>query len=98
MTETIYKPIEEVARKFSVGPATIRTWIRSGAIPRNTFVRAGNTYRFDVDAVTRALMEGHEPEEQAPLGSTPYNQYLPEADSIEDPLDLQAIADLDDDV
>jgi hypothetical protein len=44
---------------------TLRSWVRTGAIPRETYIRAGQTYRFhlaDVEAHLRGLRIG-EPEE-----------------------------------
>ena len=54
MTEP-FVPIEGVAKHFAVSISTIRAWIRQGHIPRNTYVKIGNTYRFKQSAVDEAL-------------------------------------------
>ena len=49
-----YVPIEDVAKHFSVSISTIRAWVRQKEIPDNTYIKVGNTYRFNVDAVSDA--------------------------------------------
>jgi predicted site-specific integrase-resolvase len=50
-----YVPIEAVADKFSVSISTVRSWIRKGFIPRNSYIKAGNTYRFKLDEIESNL-------------------------------------------
>lgn len=50
-----YVKIGDVAAEFSVSVSTIRKWIREDKIPRDTYIKAGRTYRFNIDAVTKAL-------------------------------------------
>jgi len=50
-----FVPIEEVAKHFTVSVSTIRAWVRQGHIPKNTYIKVGNTYRFAVDDVSVAL-------------------------------------------
>tara|TARA_B100000131_G_scaffold122660_1_gene119777 strand:+ start:6361 stop:6624 length:264 start_codon:yes stop_codon:yes gene_type:complete len=50
-----YVKIGDVADEFSVSVSTIRKWIRENKIPRNTYIKAGRTYRFSIDEVTKAL-------------------------------------------
>ena len=50
-----YVPIESVADKFSVSISTVRSWIRKGFIPRNCYIKAGNTYRFKLDEIESSL-------------------------------------------
>ena len=60
MTETKEKSpfvtIETLAQYFSVSVSTIRAWVRQGYIPDDTFIKLGNTYRFNRAAVSEALM------------------------------------------
>jgi len=61
-----YVNIEELSRYVGVTITTLRSWVRTGAIPRETYIRAGQTYRFhlaDVEAHLRGLRIG-EPEEE----------------------------------
>lgn len=48
-------PIEVLARHFTVSVSTVRGWLRQGHIPKDTYVKIGNTYRFNVPAVVQAL-------------------------------------------
>ncbi len=50
-----FVPIEELAKHFSVSVSTIRAWVRQGNIPKDTYVKVGNTYRFCVGDVSKAL-------------------------------------------
>lgn len=68
MTETKDKSpfvtIESLAQYFCVSVSTIRAWVRQGHIPENTYIKLGNTYRFNRDAVQQALMSMQKEEEQ----------------------------------
>lgn len=57
--------IESLAQYFCVSVSTIRAWVRQGHIPENTYIKLGNTYRFNRDAVEQALMGMHKEEEGA---------------------------------
>lgn len=48
-------PIETVARHFTVSVSTIRAWLRAGHIPADTYVKIGNTYRFQISGIVAAL-------------------------------------------
>jgi excisionase family DNA binding protein len=50
-----FVPIEEVAKHFTVSVSTIRAWVRQGHIPKDTYIKVGNTYRFSIDNVAAAL-------------------------------------------
>ena len=50
-----YVPIEELSKHLAVSISTVRGWIRKHDIPENTYIRVGNTYRFNIDAVVNAL-------------------------------------------
>ena len=73
MTETKDKSpfvtIESLAQYFCVSVSTIRAWVRQGHIPETTYIKLGNTYRFNRAAVEVALMgmhkEGEEPTQDA---------------------------------
>ena len=51
-----FVPIEQVAKHFTVSLSTIRAWVRQGKIPPNTYIKVGNTYRFNVADVEGALV------------------------------------------
>jgi len=55
MESSQFVPIEALGKKFSVSLATIRSWVRQGYIPKSAYIKVGNTYRFDVEAVVEAL-------------------------------------------
>jgi len=68
MTETKEKSpfvtIENLAQYFCVSVSTIRAWVRQGYIPENTYIKLGNTYRFNRDTVEQALMGMNKEEEE----------------------------------
>lgn len=53
-----YLPIDALADTLSVKVNTIRTWVRQGFIPKSTYIKVANTYRFNVPQVIEALQEG----------------------------------------
>ena len=55
MSQEPFVPIETLAKHFTVSVSTIRAWLRQGYIPSDTYVKIGNTYRFNVSAVVQAL-------------------------------------------
>ena len=56
-----FVPIEEVSKHFSVSISTIRACIRQQHIPKSAYLKVGNTYRFRISDVTKAL----KPEEES---------------------------------
>jgi excisionase family DNA binding protein len=62
--------IESLAQYFCVSVSTIRAWVRQGHIPENTYIKLGNTYRFNRAAVQDALMAMQKEEETAPRKDT----------------------------
>jgi hypothetical protein len=55
MSQGPFVPIEECAKHFTVSVSTIRSWIRQGFIPKDTYLKIGLTYRFDLSAIIKAL-------------------------------------------
>jgi excisionase family DNA binding protein len=55
MSEERLVTIEELAKHFSISTSTARSWVRTGAIPEDTYIRVGQTYRFHIPTVSRAL-------------------------------------------
>lgn len=49
--------IENLAQYFCVSVSTIRAWVRQGHIPEETYIKLGNTYRFNRDLVSEALTQ-----------------------------------------
>jgi excisionase family DNA binding protein len=66
-TETPFVTIEVVAKRFIVSVATVRTWVKTGAIPKHTYLKIGNTYRFNLPEVEAALTGGQKAPEQLEL-------------------------------
>lgn len=74
MSQEPFVPIETLAKHFTVSVSTIRAWLRQGYIPSDTYVKIGNTYRFNVSAVVQALsakpkddVKMIEPEQDEPI-------------------------------
>lgn len=59
----MFVPIEKVARHFTVSVSTIRAWVRQNKVPSDTYIKVGNTYRFNLDAVEAALVKARSAEE-----------------------------------
>ena len=56
MQEASYVTLDELASHVGVKISTVRQWVKRGYIPRNTYIKAGSTYRFclkDVEASLR---------------------------------------------
>jgi len=62
-----FVPIEALAKHFSVSVSTIRAWVRQVHIPKDTYIKVGNTYRFSIDDVSVALTKKDTPK---PTSST----------------------------
>jgi excisionase family DNA binding protein len=71
MSSQEYVPIEAVADRFAVSVSTVRSWIRKDHIPRNTYIKAGNTYRFVLEDIEKALRQ-EDPADQK-QGELPFN-------------------------
>ena len=50
-----FVPIEDLSKHLSVSVSTIRAWVRRGHIPKDTYIKVGNTYRFSIEGVSIAL-------------------------------------------
>jgi len=55
MSETTYVTIDKLAEHFGLAVTTLQKWVKTGNIPRWTYVKAGQTYRFNLRAVEQAL-------------------------------------------
>ena len=63
--------IKEIAKHFSVSISTIRAWVRQGYIPKNTYIKVGNTYRFSITDVCNALANTGSSDTKEPDSATP---------------------------
>jgi hypothetical protein len=50
-----FVPIEDLAKHFTVSVSTVRAWVRQGLIPKETYIKMGNTYRFSISKVVDSL-------------------------------------------
>jgi|TARA_R100000951_G_C2626399_1_gene176137 transposase len=80
--------IREVAQHFMVSERLIRNWMKQGRIPKNTYIHIGQTYRYDLNAVSQALLS--DLNEDAP--DTTWDEVSPEDTRVEVP-DLDADED-----
>jgi len=97
MSNERFVPIEELAKHFTVSVSTIRSWVRQGHIPADTYIKVGNTYRFSVSSVSNALTSvDSEPQNDSVIDETSVDEevYTP---VVEDD-DPQFELDLDDDL
>jgi hypothetical protein len=61
-----FVPIEDLAKHFTVSVSTVRAWVRQSYIPKDTYLKIGNTYRFNVSKVVAALSNIPKDEPEAP--------------------------------
>lgn len=54
-TQTPFATMELAAKHFLVSPSTFRSWVRTGIVPKDTYIQLGSVFRFDLPAVTAAL-------------------------------------------
>ena len=87
-----FVPIEDVAKHFSVSISTVRAWVRQKHIPKSTYVKIGNTYRFRVGDVADALTTA---EKNNSNGSVKTRDY-PKDD--EDDINHNSLESLDEDI
>ena len=66
-----FVPIEDLAKQFTVSVSTVRAWVRQGHIPKDTYLKIGNTYRFNVSAVVNALSNTPKTEPEVPKAEDP---------------------------
>ena len=93
MSTERFVPIEELAKHFTVSVSTIRSWVRQGHIPADTYIKVGNTYRFSVSSVSNALTSVEsEPQNDSMVSEAPVYE-----DAVEDE-SLQLELNLDDDL
>lgn len=55
--------IESLAQYLQVSVSTIRLWVRNGHIPDTTYIKLGNTYRFNRDAAIEGLIAAQKAEQ-----------------------------------
>ena len=72
-----FVPIEDLAKHFTVSVSTIRAWVRQGLIPKHTFIKVGNTYRFNVGKVVDALTNTAQDAEPEATPETPAEESTP---------------------
>jgi excisionase family DNA binding protein len=73
-----YISITDVAKYYSVSVSTVRTWIRSGVLTPNDFLKLSNTYRFRIADVDAALRRKSADEAPAPaLAEAPADTNAP---------------------
>jgi excisionase family DNA binding protein len=58
--------IDALAKKLSVSISTVRSWVRQGYIPKDTYVQIAKTYRFDYDRVIEALRQRNKDDSPTP--------------------------------
>jgi excisionase family DNA binding protein len=86
-----FVPIEDLAKTLTVSITTVRAWVRTGLIPGDMYVKIGNTYRFNKEAIIDHFkpQKAAEPVEPAEPAAPP----KPELD----PRDVQLVLDFFDD-
>jgi hypothetical protein len=52
-----YVEVNDVAQYFSVSTATVRVWVHKKYIPRSSYIKAGDTYRYNIASIEAHLTE-----------------------------------------
>lgn len=81
-----FVPIEDLAKHFVVSVSTVRTWVRRGHIPKDTYLKIGNTYRFNIPKVIEALTGKHDGRADRP--NTPDSSSPKKEDKVPEQLEL----------
>lgn len=55
MSDAKYVTLDELAAHVGVKISTVRQWVKRGFVPRETYIKAGNTYRFCLEDVVASL-------------------------------------------
>ena len=56
-TKKQYVDINVIAEYFGISKQTISKWVQAGNIPANTYIKVGDTYRYNLEAVEKALVK-----------------------------------------
>jgi excisionase family DNA binding protein len=56
MTDS-YVSFEELAKYLNVKVPTVREWVAKGYVPKDTYIKVANTYRFNIPQVVAALKQ-----------------------------------------
>ena len=78
---TPYVTIDALAEHLSLAVVTVRKWLYSGKIPNDTYIKVGNTYRFNIPAVEHALLRSTQEQSFEESIDTP----KPELPEVEEP-------------
>jgi hypothetical protein len=91
MIDGAFVPIDKVASHFFVTVHTIRAWVKQGHIPRNSYIKVGNTYRFSIPLVTEALTTNND----GPEDTMPETSDMDEEITMQENLPVQLELDFD---
>ena len=81
-------PINNVAEKLGVSIQAVRGWVRRGAIPAGTYIKVGNTYRFDLKAVVSLMLDRQQAQEPEPKEVVQRQKSQYRLTSVENTLDI----------
>lgn len=98
MTEEVFVPIEKVAYYFGVKVHTIRSWVRMGYVPRSSYIKAGNTYRFSIPRMEVALTGGNMDSPEPETADMVEDNEPENPDSSQGPVQLELNFDADEDI
>tara|TARA_R100001086_G_scaffold2831_2_gene1963 strand:+ start:4944 stop:5204 length:261 start_codon:yes stop_codon:yes gene_type:complete len=74
MQEASYVTLDELAAHVGVKISTVRQWVKRGYIPRNTYIKAGSTYRFCLKDVEASLRDESTEEDVSIEDATPVSE------------------------
>ena len=81
-------PINNVAEKLGVSIQAVRGWVLRGGIPAGTYIKVGNTYRFDLKAVVSLMLDRQQAQEPEPKEVVQRQKSQNRLTSVENTLDI----------
>ena len=60
MSEKQYVDINAVVDYSGISKQTTRKWVLAGHIPKDTYIKVGDTYRYNIEAMEKAFLERNE--------------------------------------
>ena len=56
-TKKQYVDINVISEYFGISKQTISKWVQAGNIPDSTYIKVGDTYRYNLEAIEKALVK-----------------------------------------
>lgn len=81
MTEASFVPMNAVAKYFMVSESTVRAWMRQKRIPPHAYIHVGQTYRYNIPEIVKALTETNAEDKAPPNVDSTWGEISPDEDA-----------------